>query len=1016
MPASGARTLTFCTIISKNYLASARVLAESIAAHHPGAALHVLVVDGIDGRFDPAKERFEVTRLDELGIPDLPRFCFQYTALELCCAAKPYLMAHLLEAHRAARLVYLDADVWVTAPLDPLLDLLDRSSILLTPHLSEPYDDARRPGELDILLAGTFNLGFIAVAAGDEVSRLLSWWQRRLYAGCSMDPSRALHVDQRWIDLVPGLFPGAAIVRDPGYNVAYWNLHGRRVTRRDGRYLVDGVPCRFFHFSGYDPHRPERISAHQDRLSFADLGDAREAFAEYGRRLLANGHAEARQWLYGLGCFDDGEPIPPALRRLYLAEGEAAARFGDPFRAATPGGVFATWRATGRLDGVAPAPPPEAPEELKPGVNLVGHLRAETGVGEAGRATARALAAGGVPHALVDWPDPASENREGATLALSREAPYAVNLLQVNADEVPRLVAERGAGLLAGRHTVGIWNWELGTFPPACLQSAEPLDEVWAPSSFCVRALSRVLPRPVRRVPYAIDVGPVAPPGPSIRPRWGIPDDAFVFLFVFDLRSYIARKNPQAAVQAFRRAFGERPDRLLLLKTGRAEQEPEGAAALAAATRGLPNVRVVSEVLDRQELLELLRMCDAYVSLHRSEGLGLTMLEAMALGKPVIATAYSANVEFMNEGNSLPVRYRLAPIERDIGPYARGAVWAEPSVEHAAEQMRRVVDRPELARELGERAREDVARELSPARVGQLIRGRLAQVTAGGPPRSSRPGAATIALDGLEERRDLWAAPVELRRPIVGGVVRAAREAARRLLAPELVQQTDHNTRIGRALAHVDARHVAHVNASHEPRPDDPASAARVARVARRLWGTDEDARRRLALYLGPGEPAPPLESVHGDAPDQAFSELSALADGALPLFVAPRSLARDGEVEALRLLRLARRKLRPGGVVLCEGLNPAYLAQFNRAFSLEPDDLPCLPPDVLQVLVESAGFVGARVIQPELELLEAPGRPPLLDPLEVELGLLEDLQAGRQVYAVRAERPDGWALHAARR
>ncbi len=336
-------------------------------------------------------------------------------------------------------------------------------------------------------------------------------------------------------------------------------------------------------------------------------------------------------------------------------------------------------------------------------------------------------------------------------------------------------------------------------------------------------------------------------------------------------------------------------------------------------------------------------------------------------------------------------------------------------MEHAAEQMRRVVARPDLARELGERAREDIARELSPVRVGQLIRGRLAQVAAGGPPRIPRPAVSPIALDDLREHRDLSAARVDVQRPIIGGVILAAHEAARRLLAPELSRQTDHNTVIARALARVDARHVAHVNASERPRErplDDPGSAVRLARMARRLWGTDEDARRRLAHYLtgvaAPGASAPPLESVRGDAPGQAFAELSELADGVLPVFVAPRSLARDGEVEALRLLRLAHRKVRSGGVVLCEVMNPAYIEQFARAFSLEPGDIPCAPPDVVQVQLESAGFVEARVILPELEVVEPPGQEPLLDPLDVELGFLEDLQAGRQVYAVRAVKRAG--------
>src|SRR6185295_2658361 len=147
---------------------------------------------------------------------------------------------------------------------------------------------------------------------------LLEWWKQRLYTGCRHDPDRGYFVDQRWIDLVPGLFDGVAILRDPGYNVAYWNLHGRSVTVRGDEVRVNGVPCRFFHFSGFDPDAPDQVSRYQDRFAMGDIGDAASLFHDYGRRLIASGHAEQRLWPYSWATYHDGTPIPPPARATVL--------------------------------------------------------------------------------------------------------------------------------------------------------------------------------------------------------------------------------------------------------------------------------------------------------------------------------------------------------------------------------------------------------------------------------------------------------------------------------------------------------------------------------------------------------------------------------------------------------------------------------------------------------------------------------------------------------------------------
>ena len=194
---------------------------------------------------------------------------------------------------------------------------------------------------------------------------------------------------------------------------------------------------------------------------------------------------------------------------------------------------------------------------------------------------------------------------------------------------------------------------------------------------------------------------------------------------MFDAHSIVERKNPGALIQAFKRAFPSEANARLVLKLVHADRAlVERLRAEAADAR----VLVVDRVFDRDEVNSLIALSDCYVSLHRSEGFGLTLAEAMALGKPVIATGYSANVDFMNVSNSLLVRYQMVRLERDLPPYPRGSVWADPDVDHAAELMRMVYADPDRARKLGERARADVMAYLSPEAAAARISERLALI------------------------------------------------------------------------------------------------------------------------------------------------------------------------------------------------------------------------------------------------------------------------------------------------
>jgi glycosyltransferase involved in cell wall biosynthesis len=770
-----------CTIVSKNYISYARVLAESFRRHHPDAEMYVLLVDRLDGHFDPAAEPFTLVELSALGIPDLPRFAFQYAITELNTAVKPSFLRYLFRERGVGRVLYLDPDILVLRELTELLGLLDHHSVLLTPHLTalDPVEDGRRPAEHHILQAGTYNLGFIGLRWDGVVERLLDWWAERLYRHSRATPEVGFFVDQRWIDLVPGAFDGVHVVRHPGYNVAYWNLAHRDVQLRDGGVLADGLPVGFFHFSGFDFDRPERLSRHQDRFSLDDLPHIRPLFEEYRRRLAAAGFATTRKWPYAFGRFDNGVAIPGVARDIYWELGEEVRRFGDPFRVGPPDSFWAWIRGEARPDtgvsrfwyhvhrlradlqrgypdplgtnrdpfliwtrtrgqiehgvadslavaerpaGARRASAPSRPARSRvPGVNVVGYVQSEKGVGEALRGMVRALDAAGVPYCVIDFSDPDSLNIDRTVTGLATRNPYPVNLLQINADQTAHFARARGRGFLAGRYNIGYWMWELPEFPEENREAFDYVDEVWVGSTYCLDAVSRASPVPVFRSPVAlpVDAVPVRDVG---RDHFGLPEKAFVFLFLFDVGSVLHRKNPYALIEAFKRAFGEDENVRLVLKLMRGDRR----LAWSLTTRaGDPRVILLDRVLERAELNALIAASDCYVSLHRAEGFGLPMAEAMLLGKPVIATGYSANLDFMNAGNSFLVRCDKVTLEEDHGPYRRGNVWADPDVGHAAELMRQVFHDRERAEEVARRGQREVREQLSPRVVGEQIARRL---------------------------------------------------------------------------------------------------------------------------------------------------------------------------------------------------------------------------------------------------------------------------------------------------
>ncbi|MBI5503434.1 MAG: hypothetical protein HY899_01425 [Deltaproteobacteria bacterium] len=286
------------TIVAKNYISFARVLADSLRRHHPELPFFVLLTDEVDGYFAPENEPFSLVQMSELTISDPARFRRHYSRKQVAAAAKPYLLEHVLERGFGGA-IFLDPDTLVLSDLSEVLALVRRRGIVLTPHLLRPpTGQAAVARELNILQSGVYNAGFIGVTDTPGTRRFLAWWQSRVYANCRHEVAAGLYYDQRWLDLVPVFFDDVSILRDPTCNVAHWNLPERAVRLDDETFMVDGRPCRFFHFSGFDPDYPDLVTRYSPRLGAADLGATALLLQRYAELLVRAGYHETKAWPY----------------------------------------------------------------------------------------------------------------------------------------------------------------------------------------------------------------------------------------------------------------------------------------------------------------------------------------------------------------------------------------------------------------------------------------------------------------------------------------------------------------------------------------------------------------------------------------------------------------------------------------------------------------------------------------------------------------------------------------------
>ena len=402
------------------------------------------------------------------------------------------------------------------------------------------------------------------------------------------------------------------------------------------------------------------------------------------------------------------------------------------------------------------------------GINLAGHLTAPQGLGVVARNTAHALTARGTPWVGIDVPPPAATGERvhefaGQLWPGNERAPQPVNLLHLNPPEVLEVLWAAPRWLdVDTRVTACVPFWEFPRLPGAWCDGLACMDAVLAPSRFIQTALERALPGlPVFHFVQAVWL----PAGVRAdRARFGIPAGTCAFVTAFDTRSDLARKNPLGALEAFRRAFADSAAAVRLVlriqnARGSAAEPGSAEAELRAAAAGDARVLLVDGPLTHADVLSLVASCDAYVSLHRAEGLGLGPLEAMALGRPAVATAWSGNLDYMSADDSLLVPAREVPVTgTSIRAYQQhrlgaGQTWGEPDLDVAARHLRALAEDPSLRLRLGARAAEAALRQTEASLAGAALERlrELSERRARGEP----PAAACMAARARVRRQRL---------------------------------------------------------------------------------------------------------------------------------------------------------------------------------------------------------------------------------------------------------------------
>ncbi|MFC3685193.1 glycosyltransferase family 4 protein [Hydrogenophaga luteola] len=459
-------------------------------------------------------------------------------------------------------------------------------------------------------------------------------------------------------------------------------------------------------------------------------------FAEFGVAawsLLM--HTPLRRLLHGIASAFDArdsahgacaKALPYVLYRIWTGRADLRTAF-DLRQPSGCDGLLAWWQEHGLREHHSLVQLFQDPLDEQAGMNIVGYARSVIGIAEDVRMAVRSAELAGIPCAVIDAPIKGPQKVDHSLDGHIVDQPrWPVTLYCLPPTEIIRLGLEGGRKLLdAGTYNIGGWHWELPVWPEHLTGVIDSVDEVWVYSEFVRQAFAGKTDKPVHKMPLAVELP--AHPGAN-RAQFGLSANRFLFLVMFDGASWLSRKNPVAAVRAFKQAFGNDPNVGLVIKAISLDRSSEGWQTVAEEIAGDDRVTVIDRTMDRVELVQLMSSCDAYVSLHRSEGFGRIIAEAMLLGLPTVTTAFSGNTDFCTPETSFLVDGPLVPLSPEDYIFHQGQYWCDPDVEQAASQMRRLVDRRDETASLVRRAQDNIRNNYSSRAVADAYRRRLREL------------------------------------------------------------------------------------------------------------------------------------------------------------------------------------------------------------------------------------------------------------------------------------------------
>lgn len=369
---------------------------------------------------------------------------------------------------------------------------------------------------------------------------------------------------------------------------------------------------------------------------------------------------------------------------------------------------------------------PYDPDHFEHGLNLIGCIRAEIGLGQSCRLLANEIHHTEIPYSIQDFLLDGELRAEDHSWdhKVQDELPYNINLLHIEPMDLIMAYMKMEPEVWDYRYNIAFWLWELEEFPETWKKSLDLVDEIWTPSEFASSCIRKVTDKPVITIPYCI----TAPTDEQYnREYFQLPEDAFLYLVMYDTNSTMARKNPMGAIQAFQRAFAP-DDRRVGLVIKMNNPRPEDQEALKASIGAYQNVYYITEIMDKVVVNSLIRSIDVFVSLHRAEGFGLVMAEAMLNGTPCIATNWSSNTEFMNEEVACMVDYEFTVLEHTNPPYEKGARWADANIDTAADFMRKLFAEPDYYQALSEKGKQYIEEKLGLEQAVEAIQRRIREI------------------------------------------------------------------------------------------------------------------------------------------------------------------------------------------------------------------------------------------------------------------------------------------------